>query len=97
MSSAYPDGREERRVEGYTKFWQKDLTHEGEVDHKNRIDSYTDVVNGLSFLFHLYSPLTTSHRVLRRCNGAVRIRLGKVVPLFAFLQGRELVVIIGPP
>lgn len=46
MSSVYPDGRQEQRVEGYTKFWQKNLSHEGEVDHKNRIDSYTDVVNG---------------------------------------------------
>lgn len=47
MSSVYPDGRQEQRVEGYTKFWQKNLSHEGEVDHKNRINSYTDVVNGL--------------------------------------------------
>ncbi|KIM70574.1 hypothetical protein SCLCIDRAFT_1206702 [Scleroderma citrinum Foug A] len=46
MSSVYPDGRQEQRVEGYTKFWQKNLSHEGEVDHKNRINSYTDVVNG---------------------------------------------------
>ncbi|KAI6124506.1 delta-sterol C-methyltransferase [Pisolithus croceorrhizus] len=46
MSAAYPDGRQEGRVEGYTKFWQKDLQHEGEADNKNRLDSYTDVVNG---------------------------------------------------
>ncbi|KAI6044022.1 S-adenosyl-L-methionine-dependent methyltransferase [Pisolithus marmoratus] len=46
MSAAYPDGRQEGRVEGYTKFWQKDLKHEGEADNQNRLDSYTDVVNG---------------------------------------------------
>ncbi|KAI5996243.1 S-adenosyl-L-methionine-dependent methyltransferase [Pisolithus albus] len=46
MAAVYPDGRQEGRVEGYTKFWQKDLKHEGEADNKNRLDSYTDVVNG---------------------------------------------------
>ncbi|KAI6029674.1 S-adenosyl-L-methionine-dependent methyltransferase [Pisolithus microcarpus] len=46
MAAVYPDGRQEGRVESYTKFWQKDLKHEGEADNKNRLDSYTDVVNG---------------------------------------------------
>ncbi|KAI6019908.1 S-adenosyl-L-methionine-dependent methyltransferase [Pisolithus orientalis] len=46
MTAVYPDGRQETRVEGYTKFWQKDLKHEAEADNQNRLDSYTDVVNG---------------------------------------------------
>ncbi|KAI5987630.1 S-adenosyl-L-methionine-dependent methyltransferase [Pisolithus albus] len=46
MSAAYADGRQQKRVERYTKFWQKDLTHESDADNKNRLDKYTDVVNG---------------------------------------------------
>ncbi|OJA17869.1 hypothetical protein AZE42_05908, partial [Rhizopogon vesiculosus] len=42
----YTDGRQEARVENYTKFWQKDLGKEGEADNQNRVESYTDVVNG---------------------------------------------------
>jgi sterol 24-C-methyltransferase len=42
------DGRQEKRVDGYTKFWQKDASNEAEVDTSNRLDSYTDVVNGMS-------------------------------------------------
>ncbi|KAG1739771.1 S-adenosyl-L-methionine-dependent methyltransferase [Suillus occidentalis] len=45
-STHYVDGRQEKRVENYTKFWQKDLGKEGEADNKNRVESYTDVVNG---------------------------------------------------
>lgn len=44
------DGRIDNRIENYTKFWQKDLKKEESVDNDNRLDSYTDVVNG-SFLF----------------------------------------------
>jgi sterol 24-C-methyltransferase len=47
-STHYADGRQENRVENYTKFWQKDLGKEGEADNKNRVESYTDVVNGMS-------------------------------------------------
>jgi len=46
-STQYTDGRQERRVENYTKFWQKDLAKEGEADNQNRVESYTDVVNGM--------------------------------------------------
>ncbi|KAI6044256.1 S-adenosyl-L-methionine-dependent methyltransferase [Pisolithus marmoratus] len=46
MSKAYSDGRQQPRVEHYTKFWQKDLSRESEADNKNRLDKYTDVVNG---------------------------------------------------
>jgi sterol 24-C-methyltransferase len=40
------DGRQEQRIDAYTKFWQKDISKEAEVDNQNRLDSYTDVVNG---------------------------------------------------
>ncbi|KAI0090135.1 S-adenosyl-L-methionine-dependent methyltransferase [Irpex rosettiformis] len=40
------DGRQSNRMENYTKFWQKDVGNEKEVDTENRIGSYTDVVNG---------------------------------------------------
>ncbi|KAI5983604.1 S-adenosyl-L-methionine-dependent methyltransferase [Pisolithus marmoratus] len=46
MSTGYADGRQEKRLERYTKFWQKDLTHESKADSKNRLDKYIDVVNG---------------------------------------------------
>jgi hypothetical protein len=46
-STQYTDGRQESRVENYTKFWQKDLGKEGEADNQNRVESYTDVVNGI--------------------------------------------------
>lgn len=41
------DGRQEQRVDAYTKFWQKDMSKEADVDNQNRLDSYTDVVNGV--------------------------------------------------
>ena len=55
------DGRQSQRVDNYTKFWQKDLGKEADIDNKNRIDSYTDVVNGeLGYpQFFLVSFLTT--------------------------------------
>jgi sterol 24-C-methyltransferase len=42
------DGRQEERLGSYTKFWQKDASKEAEIDTSNRLDSYTDVVNGMS-------------------------------------------------
>ncbi len=41
------DGRQENRMENYTKFWQNDTSKEKEVDTSNRLDSYTEVVNGM--------------------------------------------------
>ena len=41
------DGRIENRVENYTKFWKKDLNQEGSGDNEKRLESYTDVVNGI--------------------------------------------------
>ena len=45
------DGRVKDRVANYTGFWQKDMSKEEAVDTENRIDSYTDVVNGASFIY----------------------------------------------
>lgn len=46
--SAQPqaDGRVGNRIENYTAFWQKDTAKEQTADADNRLDSYTDVVNG---------------------------------------------------
>ncbi|KAH9911706.1 S-adenosyl-L-methionine-dependent methyltransferase [Fomitopsis serialis] len=43
---AQADGRVNERIENYTKFWQKDISKDGADDTANRVDSYTDVVNG---------------------------------------------------
>jgi len=40
------DGRQGGRIQNYTKFWQKDISKEADVDNQNRVESYTDVVNG---------------------------------------------------
>lgn len=42
------DGRQESRITNYTKFWQNDMSKEKDADTANRLDSYTDVVNGAS-------------------------------------------------
>ncbi|KAI0066927.1 hypothetical protein BV25DRAFT_1877866 [Artomyces pyxidatus] len=40
------DGRVGDRIENYTGFWKKDTNKEGEADTANRVDNYTEVVNG---------------------------------------------------
>ena len=40
------DGRQQNRMEAYTKFWQNDMSKEKDVDTSNRLSSYTEVVNG---------------------------------------------------
>lgn len=40
------DGRQQNRMEAYTKFWQNDVSKEEDVDTSNRLSSYTEVVNG---------------------------------------------------
>ena len=48
-------GRETKRIEAYTKFWNKeDFAHESAADTANRVDQYSDVVNGMCVLnlFH---------------------------------------------
>ncbi len=84
------DGRVESRVENYTKFWKKDTAQEGASDNENRLDSYTEVVNGQcpAFFGLVEAILTHPCRLLRRRDGAVRVWLVAVVPLLALLQGR---------
>ncbi|KII87883.1 hypothetical protein PLICRDRAFT_42408 [Plicaturopsis crispa FD-325 SS-3] len=45
-TEAQADGRQGKRIENYVDFWQKDLSKESTTDNDNRVDSYTDVVNG---------------------------------------------------
>ncbi|KAJ6627954.1 sterol 24-C-methyltransferase [Mycena sp. CBHHK59/15] len=40
------DGRQGDRIANYTKFWNKDMSKEDSTHTENRVDSYTDVVNG---------------------------------------------------
>lgn len=40
------DGRVNKRIENYTAFWQKDTKNEEKVDTDNRVDNYTEVING---------------------------------------------------
>ncbi|KAF7351331.1 Delta-sterol C-methyltransferase [Mycena sanguinolenta] len=40
------DGRQKDRIENYTKFWNKDISKEDSTGTENRVESYTDVVNG---------------------------------------------------
>ncbi|THH14408.1 hypothetical protein EW146_g5919 [Bondarzewia mesenterica] len=40
------DGRVGQRIENYTAFWQKDANKEAAVDTENRVENYTDVING---------------------------------------------------
>jgi sterol 24-C-methyltransferase len=41
-----PDARKESRVNKYTKYWQKDSAQDNETHRANRLDEYTEVVNG---------------------------------------------------
>lgn len=54
MAASTPngDGRVNSRIENYTEFWQKDMHKEEKADTDNRVDSYTDVVNGAFSDFH---------------------------------------------
>jgi len=45
------DGRVGSRIENYNNFWHKDPSNEKEVDNDNRLNSYTEVVNGMPSLF----------------------------------------------
>ncbi|KAF9074736.1 S-adenosyl-L-methionine-dependent methyltransferase [Rhodocollybia butyracea] len=46
MAVDHADGRSDTRIQNYTKFWKKDTSKEGDADNTNRLDSYTEVVNG---------------------------------------------------
>ena len=51
------DGRVNSRIENYTQFWQKELSNEAKVDTDNRVDSYTDVVNGMSIYIFILNQV----------------------------------------
>lgn len=42
------DGRVGDRITNYTGFWEKDSKNDGEEQRKNRLENYTEVVNGAS-------------------------------------------------
>jgi hypothetical protein len=48
------DGRVGSRIENYTGFWDKDTSKESEGSNANRLDSYTDVVNGTTYLVYSF-------------------------------------------
>ena len=48
MAAANADGRVNSRIENYTDFWQKDMSQEKKADTDNRVDNYTEVINGSS-------------------------------------------------
>ena len=50
-SDVLADGRVKQRVENYTGFWQKDMNNEAKVDTDNRVENYTDVINGMCPIF----------------------------------------------
>ncbi len=44
--TAQQDGRVGDRIENYTGFWQKDMNKEKKNDTDNRVENYTEVING---------------------------------------------------
>jgi sterol 24-C-methyltransferase len=52
------DGRVNDRIANYTAFWEKDSKNDGETQKANRLDNYTEVVNGTSADSFLLSMLT---------------------------------------
>lgn len=55
------DGRQEKRIGNYTDFWQKDISKDTTVEKSNRVDNYTDVINGeFSLVLHSEKKLTKS-------------------------------------
>ncbi|KAI0942168.1 hypothetical protein AcV7_002676 [Taiwanofungus camphoratus] len=45
-TKADADGRVGSRIQNYTGFWQKDISKDGKADTDNRVENYTDVING---------------------------------------------------
>ena len=91
-NNGFADGRVGGRIENYTKFWQKDISKEANVDTDNRLDSYTDVINGSS-PSQILTGFTNRHgtlRLLRWRDRALRIWLGQILPLLALLQRRSI-------
>jgi sterol 24-C-methyltransferase len=45
-TSTTTDGRVNSRIENYTAFWEKDSAKDSDVQKANRVENYTDVING---------------------------------------------------
>ena len=41
------DGRVNSRIANYTGFWEKDSAKDTDVQKSNRLENYTDVINGI--------------------------------------------------
>ena len=52
-SDTLKDGRVKSRLVNYTEFWDKDAARDGNLQKENRVENYTDVINGMP-------PLCTS-------------------------------------
>ena len=50
-SDTLKDGRVKSRVANYTAFWDKDAARDGNVQKDNRVENYTDVINGTLLLW----------------------------------------------
>lgn len=59
-ASKLDDGRVGSRIENYSDFWHKDIRKEGQVESDNRLENYTDVVNGVLLFFSPYGHVIGS-------------------------------------
>ncbi len=54
VRQSLPDGRVNDRIANYTAFWEKDSAQDGVAQRENRLDNYTEVINGM------YPPLVVA-------------------------------------
>lgn len=52
------DGRVKERVSNYTGFWEKDAANDNETQRANRLENYTDVINGQCHISSHFPNLT---------------------------------------
>lgn len=57
------DGRVNDRIANYTKFWEKDSANDNESHRENRLNNYTDVVNGPSDSSEMLVPQLTEIQI----------------------------------
>lgn len=78
------DGRVNSRIANYTAFFEADSKNDSEEHKKNRLENYTDVVNGKPFC-QFEGFLLKFNRILRWRHRAVRIWLEQIIPFLSFL------------
>lgn len=69
--------RQESRVEGYTKYWNKDSAKDTEEDKSKRLAEYTEVVNGPSVFVRMMSSVDlhkVTTMVLPSCTSTAGLR-----------------------